>query len=66
MIVSSLLLMLEEEDAFWMMSSIVEELLPASYFSPSLVGIQADQVRRGTMRYQGTRTLYEYEYEYGK
>ena len=44
MIVATFLLAMEEEDAFWMMASVVEELLPASYFSPSLVGVQADQV----------------------
>lgn len=43
MIVSSLLLFLEEEDAFWMMATIVEDLLPASYYSSTLIGIQADQ-----------------------
>ncbi|CAF0829682.1 unnamed protein product [Brachionus calyciflorus] len=41
-IVASLLLFLEEEDTFWMMCSILEDLLPASYFSHSLLGVQAD------------------------
>lgn len=43
MIVASLLLLLEEEDAFWIMVTIVEDLLPASYYSSTLIGIQADQ-----------------------
>lgn len=34
---------MEEEDTFWLMCSIIEDLLPASYFSSSLLGIQADQ-----------------------
>lgn len=38
-----LLLFLEEEDAFWMMCAIVEDLLPASYFSTTLLGVQTDQ-----------------------
>lgn len=38
MIVASLLLMLEEEDAFWIMVTIVEDLLPASYYSSTLIG----------------------------
>lgn len=38
MIVGSLLLMMEEDDAFWMMCTIVEDLLPASYYSPTLIG----------------------------
>lgn len=42
-IAASLLLYLEEEDAFWMMATIVEDLLPASYYSSTLLGIQADQ-----------------------
>lgn len=42
-IVASLLLFLEEEDAFWLMATIVEDLLPASYYSSTLIGIQADQ-----------------------
>ncbi|KAB7496892.1 Small G protein signaling modulator 3-like protein [Armadillidium nasatum] len=40
---SSLLLFMEEEDAFWMMCTIVEDLLPASYYSSTLLGVQADQ-----------------------
>jgi len=31
---------MEEEDAFWMMCSIIEDLLPASYYSHTLIGIQ--------------------------
>lgn len=38
MIVASLLLLLEEEDAFWIMVTIVEDLLPASYYSSTLIG----------------------------
>lgn len=38
-----LLLFLEEEDAFWMMCAIIEDLLPASYFSTTLLGVQTDQ-----------------------
>jgi len=33
-----LLLLLEEEDAFWLLCAIVEDLLPASYYTPSLLG----------------------------
>ncbi|XP_069671579.1 small G protein signaling modulator 3 homolog isoform X1 [Periplaneta americana] len=43
MVASSLLLLMEEEDAFWMLSTIVEDILPASYYSSTLLGIQADQ-----------------------
>ncbi|XP_018327081.1 small G protein signaling modulator 3 homolog isoform X2 [Agrilus planipennis] len=43
MIVASLLLLLEEEDAFWVMVTIVEDFLPASYYSSTLIGVQADQ-----------------------
>jgi small G protein signaling modulator 3 len=42
-IVASLLLLLEEEDCFWLTATIVEDLLPASYYSSTLLGIQADQ-----------------------
>ncbi|KAK3089673.1 hypothetical protein FSP39_005534 [Pinctada imbricata] len=42
-IAASLLLFMEEEDAFWMMCAIIEDLLPASYYSSTLIGIQADQ-----------------------
>ena len=44
MIVATLLLLMEEEDAFWMMVAIVEDFLPPSYYSPSLIGVQADQM----------------------
>ncbi|CUT99243.1 small g protein signaling modulator 3 [Echinococcus multilocularis] len=43
-IAANLLLLLEEETAFWMMCAIVDEVLPSSYFSAdSLLGVQADQ-----------------------
>lgn len=42
-IVASLLLFMEEENAFWMMVTIIEDLLPASYYSSTLLGVQADQ-----------------------
>lgn len=41
--VSCLLLFLEEEDALWMMCALIEDLLPPSYFSSTLLGIQTDQ-----------------------
>lgn len=42
-ITASLLLFMEEENVFWIMVTIVEDLLPASYYSSTLLGIQADQ-----------------------
>lgn len=42
-VAACLLLFLEEEDAFWMMCAITEDLLPASYFSTTLLGVQTDQ-----------------------
>ncbi|XP_047143311.2 small G protein signaling modulator 3 isoform X1 [Hydra vulgaris] len=43
MVVGNLLLFLEEEDVFWMMVAIIEDLLPSSYYSSSLIGVQVDQ-----------------------
>ncbi|XP_043821282.1 small G protein signaling modulator 3 [Dromiciops gliroides] len=43
MVAACLLLFLEEEDAFWMMCAIIEDLVPAAYFSTSLLGVQTDQ-----------------------
>lgn len=39
MIVASLLLILEEEESFWVMCAIVEDLLPALYYTTTLIGI---------------------------
>ena len=39
-IAASLLLFMEEEDAFWMLCCIIEDLLPASYYSSTLIGVQ--------------------------
>jgi len=39
-IAASLLLFMEEEDAFWMLCTIIEDLLPASYYSSTLIGVQ--------------------------
>lgn len=38
LIAASLLLFVEEENAFWIMVAIVEDLLPASYYSSTLLG----------------------------
>lgn len=43
MIAACLLLLMEEDDAFWLMATIVEDLLPALYYSCTLIGVQADQ-----------------------
>ena len=40
MVVAMFLLLMEEEDAFWMTTAVIEELLPPSYYSPSLIGVQ--------------------------
>nr|XP_061805196.1 small G protein signaling modulator 3 [Nerophis lumbriciformis] len=43
MVVSCLLLFMEEEDVLWMMCALIEDLLPPSYFSSTLLGVQTDQ-----------------------
>ncbi|XP_010765031.1 small G protein signaling modulator 3 [Notothenia coriiceps] len=43
MVVSCLLLFLEEEDVLWMMCALIEDLLPPAYFSSTLLGVQTDQ-----------------------
>ena len=37
------MLFLEEEDVLWMMCALIEDLLPPSYFSSTLLGVQTDQ-----------------------
>lgn len=44
MIAASLLLIMPtEEDAFWVLVSIVENILPKTYFEQSLLASRADQ-----------------------
>uniref|UniRef100_UPI00358E8A98 small G protein signaling modulator 3 isoform X2 n=1 Tax=Myxine glutinosa TaxID=7769 RepID=UPI00358E8A98 len=43
MVVANLLLFLEEEEAFWTMCALIEDLVPVAYFSGTLLGVQADQ-----------------------
>ena len=33
---------MEEEDVFWMMVAIIEEILPESYYNKTLMGVQVD------------------------
>ncbi|KAG8138107.1 putative Small G protein [Naja naja] len=67
MVVASLLLFLEEEDAFWMMCAIIEDMVPASYFSTTLMGVQTDQrvLRHLIVQYlpQLDRLLQEHDIE---
>ncbi|EDV28245.1 uncharacterized protein TRIADDRAFT_20607 [Trichoplax adhaerens] len=43
MVAASFLLFLEEEDAFWLLATVMEDLMPSSYYSSTLIGVQADQ-----------------------
>lgn len=38
-----MLLFMNEEDSFWLLVTIVERLLPADYYTRSMVGTYADQ-----------------------
>ncbi|KAL3083746.1 hypothetical protein niasHS_008236 [Heterodera schachtii] len=42
-VVASLLLVCCEENTFWMMCSLIEDILPASFYAPSLLGVRADE-----------------------
>ena len=39
-VVSSLLLIMEECNVFWLMSSVIEDLLPSHYYNNTLFGAQ--------------------------
>jgi hypothetical protein len=41
-VVAHLLLLLEEEDAFWLMSIVIEDILPPTYFISDFVGVRTD------------------------
>ena len=38
-----LLLILDEDDAYWMFCTLLENYLPHDYFTPGMAGIMADQ-----------------------
>jgi hypothetical protein len=43
LLAAALLLVMEEDDAFWCLVTIVERLLPANYYTSNLLVSQADQ-----------------------
>jgi hypothetical protein len=43
-VAAHLLLFLEEEDCFWLMSTVIEDILPASYFTSDFLGIRIDSL----------------------
>lgn len=43
-IVGMMLLFMEEEDAFWLLVTIIERLLPPDYYTKSMVGTYTDQL----------------------
>jgi len=43
LLAAALILVLEEEDAFWCFVNIVENMLPPNYFTSNLLVSQADQ-----------------------
>jgi hypothetical protein len=46
-ILAHMLLFLEEEDCFWLMCTIIEDILPASYFASDFLGIRIDTLVLG-------------------
>jgi len=44
MLVAVGLLFLDEETTFWLLMMIIEKMTPPDYYSPGLLGAQADQV----------------------
>ena len=42
-ITAVLLLYLDEEQAFWVLAALIEDILPKDYYSPSLIGSRVDQ-----------------------
>jgi len=44
MLVAVGLLFLDEETTFWLLTMIIEKMTPPDYYSPGLLGAQADQV----------------------
>ncbi len=51
------ILFVDEETVFWMLVAIIEKLLPAQYFTPGLLGAQADQV--GGAGWEGAAAAFE-------
>ena len=47
-IVGWLLLLQEEEDCFWSMVALIDDILPASYYSSTLVGVQVGLMKMST------------------
>jgi hypothetical protein len=39
-VIASLLLFCDEELVFWIMSTLIEHILPANYYSQNLLGLQ--------------------------
>ncbi len=39
----TMLLFMGEEDSFWLLVTVVERLLPADYFTRSMIGAHVDQ-----------------------
>jgi len=42
-VVASLILVCSEESTFWIMNSLIENILPPNFYSHSLLGLRADE-----------------------
>ncbi|XP_063711051.1 small G protein signaling modulator 3-like [Symsagittifera roscoffensis] len=64
-IVATFLLFMEEEETFWMVAAIIEDIVPASYYTHSLLGVQADQkvLRHLVMNYLPEIDIHLKEYD---
>ena len=43
MLAAAILLVMEEEDAFWCLVNVIERILPPNYYTSNLLISQADQ-----------------------
>jgi len=48
-LVGMMILFMNEEDAFWLLATVIEKLLPSDYYTNSMIGIYVDQYVLGQM-----------------
>jgi hypothetical protein len=48
-IAALLLLFMDEEDAFWALSAVVEKILPRDYYSKTMIGAQVSSSSTGLL-----------------
>eukprot|EP01121_Diplochlamys_sp_Union-15-3_P012997 TRINITY_DN3967_c0_g2_i1.p1 TRINITY_DN3967_c0_g2~~TRINITY_DN3967_c0_g2_i1.p1 ORF type:complete len:313 (+),score=25.66 TRINITY_DN3967_c0_g2_i1:182-1120(+) len=59
------LLFMDEENAFWMIRSVIEDILPEEYYTPSMLGVETDTMVLKSLLLQKLPKVHNHLHKFG-